>query len=646
MKRILLSLTLLGALFCATALPAAPAAKTNESALIKVLESKASNREKSDACSKLKLIATGKSVSALAGLLTNQELSHSARYVLESLPDTKADKALRKALGKTSGDLQVGVINSIGMRRDADAVSDLGKLLRSTNQAAAIASAEALGRIGNASALKKLQGALPTSVGAPHLAQVDAILMCGNRLLAAGKRPEALKVFQALYISEPSGTVRQAVYSGMIAASSDGGLELTLAGIGRGDATSRAASLHAAAGLKGAEATKALADLAIATKASIQLALIECLVQRNDPVAAPAIVRLADNSEMSVRIAAIAALGSLGDESVIDLLVSRAASASGEERKAAQQALLQLNRGPITTRMLAMLHTDSPKIKSELLLALGGRGDSTATPTLLEIARHGKEDERAAALQAVGELADARQIPDLVQLVATADTDDIRSQAADALAGIYLRVPAAKDQDVEPLVKAVTTGSADTRVALLPVCSELAQKTVREALRAAIKDSDARVRDAGIHAMVDTHDPDLLPDLLDLADGKSGDTIRPLAIRGCVHLTSQEDEVKIPKDTKLAAFKQLLQGKLTADDKRLVLSGISTVNDPQALDMALGLVNDPEVQVEAEQAVIEVCKLIRPAHTPRVRTTLNKLVAETKNADNRKAAQNLIDLLK
>ena len=97
MKQSLLILSLCCALLCGAALPA-HSAQTNEAALIKILQSKTSNRDKSDACAKLKLIATGKSVSALATLLTNENLSHSARYVLESLPDPKAGKALRNAL--------------------------------------------------------------------------------------------------------------------------------------------------------------------------------------------------------------------------------------------------------------------------------------------------------------------------------------------------------------------------------------------------------------------------------------------------------------------------------------------------------------------------------------------------------------------
>ena len=113
-----------------------------------------------------------------------------------------------------------------------------------------------------------------------------------------------------------------------------------------------------------------------------------------------------------------------------------------------------------------------------------------------------------------------------------------------------------------------------------------------------------------------------------------------------MHLTSQEDDVKIPKDQKLAAYTQPLKGNLNADQKRLVLSGIATVDDPDAIDLASGLLNDPDVQTEAEQAVIATCKFMAGPHPAKVRTALNKVIAESKNEDNRKAAQNAIDLMK
>ena len=68
-------------------------------------------------------IGTAESVPALAALLPDKDLSHMARYALERIPAPEAGAALRDALPKLSGALKVGVIGSLGVRRDAASVA-------------------------------------------------------------------------------------------------------------------------------------------------------------------------------------------------------------------------------------------------------------------------------------------------------------------------------------------------------------------------------------------------------------------------------------------------------------------------------------------------------------------------------------------
>src|SRR5580704_3890749 len=158
MRQLILIPILFGAALWASPLMAGAPAHTNETQLIAILESRTNSVvDKSDACAQLKRTATDHSVKALAALLTNDQLSHSARYVLETIPGPKAGSALRRALGHTSGLIQVGIINSLAIRHESGAVYDIAKLLSSTNRDVALASAEALGRIGDPSAVKSLK---------------------------------------------------------------------------------------------------------------------------------------------------------------------------------------------------------------------------------------------------------------------------------------------------------------------------------------------------------------------------------------------------------------------------------------------------------------------------------------------------------
>jgi len=102
---------------------------------------------KAKACQQLAVVGDKSAVPALAALLADPQLSHYARFGLEPIPDSSVDEALRAALGKVKGKLLVGVINSIGHRRDAKALGALAKLLHDADSEVAKAADAALTRI-------------------------------------------------------------------------------------------------------------------------------------------------------------------------------------------------------------------------------------------------------------------------------------------------------------------------------------------------------------------------------------------------------------------------------------------------------------------------------------------------------------------
>ncbi|MBM3892757.1 MAG: hypothetical protein FJ388_26870, partial [Verrucomicrobia bacterium] len=68
--------------------------------LAAVLQTGAPHGAKDFACRQLAVIGTSESVAALAPLLTDEKLSHMARFALERIPGPAADESLREALGK------------------------------------------------------------------------------------------------------------------------------------------------------------------------------------------------------------------------------------------------------------------------------------------------------------------------------------------------------------------------------------------------------------------------------------------------------------------------------------------------------------------------------------------------------------------
>ncbi len=172
----------------------ADAQKALASRLAAVLGTDVSTAAKDYACRKLSLIGSADSVPALAALLGDEKLSHMARYALERMPAPEAVKAMRDALAKVSGKTKVGVINSLGVRRDAESTGALSGLLKDSDADVAGAAAAALGEIGSSEAAKAL---LSVQATAP-----DACLACAEQLLADGKKMEAIMIYKALQKSK------------------------------------------------------------------------------------------------------------------------------------------------------------------------------------------------------------------------------------------------------------------------------------------------------------------------------------------------------------------------------------------------------------------------------------------------------------
>lgn len=161
-------------------------------------------------CSKLVLIGSEFSVPSLAALLADAQLATAARNALEAIPHPDAAKALRDSLPKLDGLQKVGVIHSLGARRDAGSVRALNGLLRDANPQLAGAVVGALGNIGSTQAASALRAFVPKAPEAVRAELANALLVCAGQLQAGGRNSEARQLWQMLDVSAQPQHVRLA----------------------------------------------------------------------------------------------------------------------------------------------------------------------------------------------------------------------------------------------------------------------------------------------------------------------------------------------------------------------------------------------------------------------------------------------------
>ncbi|HEV3023860.1 MAG TPA: HEAT repeat domain-containing protein [Pirellulales bacterium] len=190
--------------------------KDLEGRLIAALPTDISRDAKDYVCRKLAIVGSPAAVPALSGLVTEEANSHLARHALERIPGPEAASALTGAIPKTSGKVKIGVIGSLGARREAAAVPVLAGLLGDADPAVARSAALALGAIGGGDATRALQAALQNG-GKGNLTLIDVLLNCAESLLSGRQASEAAAVYRSLSGDDQPRLVRLAANRGLLA---------------------------------------------------------------------------------------------------------------------------------------------------------------------------------------------------------------------------------------------------------------------------------------------------------------------------------------------------------------------------------------------------------------------------------------------
>lgn len=615
-----------------------------EQTLISLLQSNATPQQKDAACARLKRIGTDHAVPALAALLNNEALSHSARYALESMAGPAAGASLVEALPNSVGEVQVGIIQSLGSRRETSAIDALIPLLGHKDSRIAEISAWAMGRIGGSKAVPALFSALPSAAGPLRAAILDALLACAELDLENGRAEIARGLFQRLYESPLPHEVRAAAFRGLVRSSGSQGLSLLISAIRGADGPGQLAALQLAHEIRHKDATRSLTNLLAKVKPALQTALIGALHQRADGAAAPAIAALAGSEDPQVRLAALAALGDLGDASAVTLLAQAALSGDETQQKIARQSLINLRRGKVTEAILNQLTSAEPALQVEMVRALAGRGEKTVLPRLFDLAQFNSGAARRIAYQAIAQLADGSHAASLVQLLLEAKDEAARSLAQSALETVCQRL---REQNANGLINALIQGLRGGppagRAALLEASSSLVDPRMREALREALRDSHPEVRAGAMAALAETRDPALLPDLLAVARQATELNIRTVTLRGLVRLVTDEEGVKFTTADRLSALERALDLAQRPEEKRLILAGLSKLPDPGALRLALPLLDETGVQAEAAQAAVQIAAAIKHSHSEEASRALRKVLSITSDANRRRVIESIVE---
>jgi len=581
------------------------APKQDEPKLIATLQNaSASQKDKVDACRQLAIIGGKDSIAPLTALLGDEKLSHNARYALERNPDPAVDDALRDALGKVKGGPLVGVITSVGVRRDAKALPALAELLNDSDAVVARAAARATGSIGNAEAGGALRQALPNASADRRLDVCEGLLRCAERLAADGQKGQAVAIYDQLRKLDGPHQVRAGALRGAILARGSEGLALLQEHLRSNDYILFSAAVQTAQAMPGAETTKALLEAMKNLPADNQIVVLQALGLRGDKQAVPALLAAMKAGPTPVRVAAVRAATEIGDASAVPVLMQLLDDPDKEMAATAQESLAALPGKEADAAIMTMFNSDNAEKRLTALDLIGRRRMTSSTPALLKAARDGDPKVRQAATRIAGEMAGAEQVPALLDLLAQSEKQEDLAAAEQALMTACTR--AADPQAMAgKLVAGLDRAKPRQKAVLLRVLAAVGGPDALKAVHASLDSSDADVRAAAVRALSTWKSVDAAPHLLTLAREAKSQGDRTLFLRGYLGLAARGD---IPVEQRVDMARQAAGVVQSDDEKRLLLGTLSGIGSPEAVTLITPYLDDAATRQEAAAAVVGIAE--------------------------------------
>jgi len=571
----------------------------------------ATDAAKDFACRQLALVGTGQSVPALAPLLTDGNVMHAdmARYALEIIPGEVPVAAMRAALPETKGLAQIGLINSLGVRRDVKSVSALGDLLKSGDLRLAAPAARALGKIGTLDAARLLAPARGNHAldGATLAVVKEGYLNCGVSLLQAGEKGRAAKVFLDMYAPSEPLQYRLVALRGLIEINPHKGLSLVLEALKSQDSKLQAAVTRCVREIKNPDDVKRFADQLASLGAPTQILLIDALADRGDAAARAAVVTAAGSHDAAVRVAALKALARLGDASTVGLLAKTAATAEDpDERAAAADSLNALIPADVDAAIVNDLNGGDTKLRVALIASLGARHAVATTPVLLGLATDGDKWVQTEAYKSLGLLGEEKDLPALVGLLVGAKSGRERSQAEKALIATCNRIDNQQKRTQTVLAAWSPTLPVPVRGSMLRVLGGIGGAEAQGVVEAGLADPNDEIQDTALRALADWPDAGPAHTLAQAAAKAKDEKYRVLALRGYVRLLNMPAD-RSSEET-LDLYRAAIELAARPEDKKMVLGSMGQASDPQVLALIVPYLKDADVRAEALASLMSLAQ--------------------------------------
>jgi HEAT repeat protein len=622
---LLLSATALAA---DTTLPPTSVSTLPEGELIQILNSDASEKEKDDACRQLAVVGSQAAVPALARLLADERFNHLALYALETIPGPSVDVALRAELTSLRGRSLVGVVGSLGVRRDKKAVKPLARFLADDDLEVVQAAALALGSIASPDSIKALQTSLPRAAIVNQLAFGEALLRGAEATLAIGKTKRVLSVYEQLTeMTQLPMQIRAAALRGEIIARGSKGKTLLKHSLASPEYELFAVSIRVSLELRRPDMTKVIAESLPQLSGARELVAFKALGALGDDCAVSALLPLTKTGDKLMRLAAIQAAAATGKPAVVPVMVELLGEADADVANAAQDALAAITHPTAAAAVEALLANPSAQLRVVGIKLVGRRRMIAAVPDLLKAAGDPARTVRVAALNGLGELGSPSVLQPLLQFALGLSDAKELELARDAARTICVRSgdPSAS---ASAIISVCNKASPEAKATFLSILGAVGGPEALEAIRQALSDGHPEVHNAAVRTLTEWPDSTAAPALLQVIGTATENSERDLAFSGFINMIR---ESAAANDEKLKSFTAAANLARTLGDKKLVLAGLGDISSVESLRAVTPYLSDAEVAEDASASALRIANNLSPNFAGEITSVLTQVLRVSKS---------------
>ncbi|MFM7739909.1 MAG: hypothetical protein ACKO9H_10935, partial [Planctomycetota bacterium] len=466
--------------------------------------------------------------------------------------------------------------------------------------------------IGNGEAAAALRSGLTTQFDAGTRGEfAQAAVVCAERLFRENNAAAATELYQQVRSADVSKQRQLETTRGLLVISGEKSAPLLTECLNSSDEDLFRLGLKMARMLPGDEVSGVLSQ---ATRSAtperaglVLLALADRLTTMataDQPADLSPLMAAAAEGAKPVRLSALNALGRLGNVKVLDSLMKAAAEPDSEIAATAKHALAEVPGDGVNQRIAQLLGSASGD-QVKLLVELVGSRRIPATKDLQRILDSRDGDLRKAALLALGETVELKELSLLVERAsaAQADTEEVAA-ARQALRTAAVRMPQ-PDACAELLARAMERAPEATQVFLIETLGEVGGRKALDSIIRFAKGDVNSLQDAGSKVLGKWSNLADADALMDYARTGPTNQYRVRALKGYVALARR---FAMPEADRVKMCRVALEQTRQPGDRKLVLDVLKLHPSPDAFLLATELAEAGDLTTEATEVAAAIAQ--------------------------------------